>query len=67
GSNSNITPLPRTNLFFVYNSVANSLQAPFCGKKPRPEYIAARNELQEAVPGCTDDGPDNSAMSRSNT
>jgi ectoine hydroxylase len=66
GSNSNITPLPRTNLFFVYNSVANPLQTPFCGKKPRPEFIAARNDLQEAVPRCTDDSPDNSAMSGSN-
>ena len=55
GSNSNITPLPRANLFFVYNSVANSLQAPFCGKAPRPEFIAARDRLLEAAPACVDD------------
>lgn len=50
GSNSNITPLPRTNLFFVYNSASNSLQPPFCGKQPRPEYIAAREHLQNVAP-----------------
>jgi len=66
GSNSNITPLPRANLFFVYNSVANSLRAPFCGKKPRPEYIAARNELHEAVPGSIGDSPGNFEMNGSN-
>lgn len=53
GSNSNITPLPRTNLFFVYNSVANPLQSPFCGKAPRPEFIAARDRRQKNVPVCT--------------
>lgn len=42
GSNSNISPYPRTNVFFVYNSVENVLQEPFCGLKPRPEHIAAR-------------------------
>lgn len=42
GSNSNITPLPRSNLFFVYNSTSNALRDPYCGKKPRPEFIAAR-------------------------
>lgn len=55
GSNSNITPLPRANLFFVYNSIANSLQPPFCGKKPRPEFIAARDHPQQAVLACIDD------------
>jgi len=42
GSSSNITPYPRRNVFLVYNSVENRLQAPFCGLPPRPEYIASR-------------------------
>ena len=42
GSNSNITPWPRHNIFIVYNSVENQLVAPFCGLKPRPEFIASR-------------------------
>ena len=45
GSNSNITPMPRSNLFFVYNSVSNGLVEPYCGKTPRPEYIAARERV----------------------
>lgn len=42
GSAGNMTPWPRSNVFFVYNSVANALVEPFCGLPPRPEYIAAR-------------------------
>ena len=43
GSGSNITPYPRTNLFFVYNSVENRLVSPFGGMPPRPEFIASRD------------------------
>jgi len=43
GSNGNISPWPRSNVFFVYNSMENTLVAPFCGLKPRPEYIASRD------------------------
>jgi len=43
GSNSNITPWPRSNIFFVYNSVDNTLHKPYCGLNPRPEHIATRN------------------------
>ncbi len=43
GSNSNISPWPRSNVFFVYNSVENSLVEPFCGLQPRPEYIGSRD------------------------
>lgn len=43
GSNSNITPWPRHNIFIVYNSVENTLVAPFCGLSPRPEFIASRD------------------------
>lgn len=42
GSNSNISPYPRSNVFLVFNSVENKLVAPYSGKKPRPEYIAHR-------------------------
>ncbi len=42
GSNGNISPFPRSNLFFVYNSVDNRLGNPRGGLQPRPEFIAAR-------------------------
>lgn len=42
GSNGNITPFPRSNAFFVFNAVSNRLAAPFSAKKPRPDFIAAR-------------------------
>ncbi len=42
GSNSNITPVPRSNIFIVFNSVENRLTAPFGGTRPRPEFIGHR-------------------------
>lgn len=45
GSNSNITPLPRSNVFVVYNSVENTPVAPFCGLAPRPNFIAERQDF----------------------
>ena len=45
GSNSNISPDARSNLFFVYNHVDNSLQAPYCGRAPRPAFIAERDDF----------------------
>lgn len=45
GSNSNITPYGRNNIFMVYNSVKNRLVEPFSGRKPRPEYIASRESI----------------------
>lgn len=50
GSSSNISPYPRTNAFFVYNSVENALQEPFCGLRPRPEHIAARKSFAALQP-----------------
>nr|WP_159888257.1 ectoine hydroxylase [Paenibacillus puerhi] len=44
GSNSNISPMPRSNVFMVFNSEENRLEAPYSGQKPRPEYIAARQQ-----------------------
>ena len=43
GSNGNITPFARTNLFLVYNSVENALEAPFSGQAPRPPHVAVRD------------------------
>lgn len=42
GSGSNITPLPRSNVFLVFNSVDNQLTAPYAAKDIRPEHLAAR-------------------------
>jgi ectoine hydroxylase len=40
GSPDNISPWPRTNLMFVYNSVENApLNEPFGATKPRPEFL----------------------------
>jgi ectoine hydroxylase len=41
GSNGNITPLPRSNVFIVFNSVENSCVEPFAAPKPRPPFIGA--------------------------
>ncbi|WP_439113144.1 ectoine hydroxylase [Hydrogenophaga sp.] len=46
GSNSNITPLPRSNVFMVFNSVHNTPVAPFCGLAPRPNFIAERLDFR---------------------
>jgi ectoine hydroxylase len=45
GSSANITPLPRSNLFLVFNSVHNTPVAPFCGLPPRPNFIAEREDF----------------------
>ncbi|KKB38323.1 ectoine hydroxylase [Bacillus thermotolerans] len=49
GSNSNISPSPRSNVFFVFNSVENKLVDPFSGQEPRPSYIAARDKQPAKV------------------
>jgi ectoine hydroxylase len=43
GSNSNITPLPRTNAFLVYNAVSNALTEPFAADHRRPAFLAERD------------------------
>lgn len=50
GSNSNITPFPRSNAFIVFNSVDNTLEAPFCGLPPRPHFIANRRDYTPVTP-----------------
>jgi ectoine hydroxylase len=49
GSNSNITPFPRSNFFIVYNALSNQLEAPFSGKPPRPDFLAKRG-TPDALP-----------------
>lgn len=46
GSNSNITPEPRSNLFYVYNHIDNRVVEPFCGQAPRPEFICSRETIE---------------------
>lgn len=43
GSNGNITPYPRHNVFLVYNSTENRLVEPFGAAMPRPTFIASRD------------------------
>ncbi|MEU6858939.1 ectoine hydroxylase [Glycomyces sp. NPDC046736] len=43
GSNGNITPFPRSNLFIVFNSVHNALEDPFAADRPRPEHLGSRD------------------------
>jgi len=50
GSNGNITPHPRSNVFFVYNALSNRLTNPCTGQAPRPEYIASRENIEIISP-----------------
>jgi ectoine hydroxylase len=43
GSNGNITPYPRSNVFIVFNSVENTCVEPFAAPAPRPTFIGARD------------------------
>ena len=45
GSNGNITPAPRSNVFIVYNAVSNRLETPFGAQKPRPGFLAERDDF----------------------
>ena len=49
-SNANMSPWPRSNLFFVYNSVENQLVQPFCGNKPRPDFLGNRSDTRALEP-----------------
>ncbi len=50
GSNGNITPLPRSNAFFVFNAMSNRLEAPFAAPAPRPDFLAARDTVAAVDP-----------------
>lgn len=39
-SNANLSPDPRSNVFFVYNRPDNRCQAPFAAPKRRPRFLA---------------------------
>jgi ectoine hydroxylase len=43
GSGDNITPFPRSNVFFVFNSVENAAVEPFAAPVRRPDFIGARD------------------------
>ena len=45
-SANNLSPWPRRNLFFVYNSIENQMVQPFCGNRPRPEFVATREDVE---------------------
>ncbi len=50
GSASNITPFPRSNAFIVYNALSNRLEDPFGPATPRPDFIAARENIAAVQP-----------------
>jgi ectoine hydroxylase len=54
GSTGNMTPYGRTNLFVVYNSVDNALEAPYAAPTARPQFVANRQpvpvERERAAP-----------------
>lgn len=43
GSNGNITPFSRSNLFVVFNSVENASVEPFAAENRRPTFLGARD------------------------
>lgn len=45
-SNKNMSPWPRSNLFFVYNSIDNTLESPYAATSPRPEFLATRENTR---------------------
>ncbi|MFC4257692.1 ectoine hydroxylase [Marinobacter lacisalsi] len=54
-SNANMSPWPRSNLFFVFNSVENQLVNPYCGNKPRPGFLGNRANTAALQPFGQDD------------
>ena len=59
-SNKNMSPWPRSNLFFVYNSIDNPLEQPYAGTRPRPEFLATRRDPR--VLDMLDDYPELAAQ-----
>ena len=49
GSNGNITPWPRSNVFIVYNACSNAVTAPFGNRTPRPEFLSTRQDISPLV------------------
>lgn len=48
-SSGNVTPMPRHNVFLVYNSVANAVVEPFGTQRPRPLFLAERTAVALAA------------------
>lgn len=46
-SAGNVSPYHRDNVFIVFNSIENRLEAPFYGGQPRPEFLANRRVNRE--------------------
>ncbi|WP_455380436.1 ectoine hydroxylase [Acidihalobacter prosperus] len=46
-SAGNVSPYHRDNVFVVFNSIKNRLEAPFHGGQPRPEFLANRRVNRE--------------------
>lgn len=40
GSNANMSPDPRSNVFFVYNRRDNACVEPFAARRRRPSFLA---------------------------
>ncbi len=45
GSNANMSPYPRSNVFFVYNSVKNTPRRPYAAARHRPEFLSERTDF----------------------
>jgi ectoine hydroxylase len=43
GCAANMTPLPRSNIVVVFNSVANTVGEPYREPVPRPDFLACRD------------------------
>ena len=52
GSGSNITPLPRSYVFLVFNAVDYALREPFAARRRRPGYLAARPGRDVQLPAA---------------
>lgn len=50
GSNANMSPYPRSNVFFVYNSVKNVPREPYAAENPRPAFLAERRDFRPLTP-----------------
>lgn len=50
-STENLSPYPRHNVFLVFNSTDNRLQAPYGGTQPRPDFLAERSANEDLARG----------------
>lgn len=49
GSSSNITPMPRVNLFYVFNQTGNIPEDSLLTRSPRPDFVAERTMFEPLV------------------